>query len=82
MTETTHDFPAGDPPRADVERFFAGLDLLSPYPGAEPAVTHAGLWDAEDIDAADTDGQRGVCCGVARRPEGFGAHDRGKRQAQ
>lgn len=58
-------------PRAEVERFFDGLDLVSPYPGAEPAVTYVGLWDAEDVEAADTDGQRGVYCGVARRPEGF-----------
>lgn len=57
--------------RPEVERFFAGLELLPPYEGAEPAVTYAGLWGATDIEAADTDGSRGVYCGVARRPEGF-----------
>lgn len=69
-------------PRGEVERFFEGLDLVPPYPGAEPAVTYAGLWAAEDIEAADTDGQRGVYCGVARRPEAFGSHDPGQRHAQ
>ena len=39
-----------------------------PYPGAGPAVTYAGLWGAEDPVAADTEGSRGIYCGVARRP--------------
>jgi hypothetical protein len=55
--------------RTEVERFFDGLDLVSPYPGAQPAVTYVGLWGAEDVEAADSDGSRGVYCGVARRPE-------------
>jgi hypothetical protein len=58
-------------PRADVERFFAGLELVPPFDGAEPGVTYAGLWGAEDVEAADTDGSRSVYCGVARRPEEF-----------
>ena len=53
--------------RADVERFFDGLDLVTPYEDAEPAITYAGLWGAEDLEAADTDGSRGFYCGVARR---------------
>ena len=53
--------------RADVERFFEGLELVPPYENAEPAITYAGLWGAEDVDAADTDGSRGFYCGVARR---------------
>jgi SpoU rRNA methylase family enzyme len=56
-------------PKAEVERFFEGLELVPPYSGAEPAVTYAGLWGAEDVEAADTDGQRGIYCGVARRPD-------------
>jgi hypothetical protein len=36
-------------------------------PDAEPTVTYAGLWGAEDLEAADTDGSRGFYCGVARR---------------
>ena len=54
--------------KAAVERFFDGLELVPPYPGADPAVTYAGLWGAEDIEAADTEGSRGIYCGVARRP--------------
>jgi hypothetical protein len=55
-------------PRADIERFFAGLELQPPRPGAAPEITYVGLWGAEDPDAADTDGSRGIYCGVARKP--------------
>jgi len=51
-----------------VERFFDGLELVPPYKTADPAVTYAGLWGAEDLDAADSDGSRAFYCGVARRP--------------
>ncbi len=54
--------------RAEVARFFEGLDLVPPYQGAEPAVTHVGMWGAEDPDRADSDGSRAMYCGVARRP--------------
>jgi S-adenosyl methyltransferase len=53
--------------RAEVARFFDGLELLPPYDGAKPAVTYAGVWGAEDPEAADTDGSRFFYCGVARR---------------
>jgi SAM-dependent methyltransferase len=53
--------------RAQVQQFFAGLHLVPPYDGAEPALTHVGLWGAEDQEAADSDGSRGLYCGVARR---------------
>jgi hypothetical protein len=55
-------------PKAEVERFFDGLELIPPYPGAEAAVSHVGLWGAEDPDSADSDGSRVLYCGVARRP--------------
>ncbi len=55
-------------PKAAVERFFDGLELVAPYTGADPAVTYVGLWGAEDPEAADSDGSRGYYCGVARRP--------------
>jgi hypothetical protein len=55
-------------PRADIERFFAGLELQPPRPGAAAEITYVGLWGAEDPDAADTDGSRGIYCGVARKP--------------
>ena len=54
--------------RDQFERFFDGLELLPPYPGAEPAVSHVGVWGAEDPVAADTDDSRWLYCGVARRP--------------
>jgi hypothetical protein len=55
-------------PRAQVERFFDGLEIVPPYLGAEPAVTFVGQWGAEDADLADSDGSRVLYCGVARRP--------------
>jgi S-adenosyl methyltransferase len=30
--------------RAEVARFFEGLELVSPGPGMEPALTHPGMW--------------------------------------
>jgi hypothetical protein len=55
-------------PRAEVERFFEGLEIVAPYEGAGPVVTYVGLWGAEDLEAADSDGSRGFYCAVARRP--------------
>lgn len=54
--------------KAEVERFFDGLEMVPPYTGADGVMTYAGLWGAEDIEAADTEGSRGIYCGVARRP--------------
>jgi hypothetical protein len=54
--------------RAEVERFFGGLELVPPYEGAQAAVDHVGLWGAEDPGSADSDGSRVLYCGVARRP--------------
>ncbi len=54
--------------RAKVERFFNGLELVPPYEGAEPGVTFTGLWGAEDVKLADSDGSRWLYCGVARKP--------------
>jgi hypothetical protein len=54
--------------KADVERFFDGLELVAPYDGADRVITYAGLWGAEDLEAADTEGSRAIYCGVARRP--------------
>ena len=54
--------------RAEVERFFDGLELVPPYEGGEAAVTYVGEWGAEDPDMADSDGSRWSYGGVARRP--------------
>jgi hypothetical protein len=53
---------------AGVQRFFAGLELAAPYPGAGPVLCHTGEWGAEDPASADSDGSRIMYCGVARRP--------------
>jgi trans-aconitate methyltransferase len=55
-------------PRDEVEQFFDGLELTAPYQGADPQVSYVGVWGAEDVDAADTEGSRVLYCGVARRP--------------
>jgi hypothetical protein len=54
--------------KAKVERFFTGLKLAEPYDGAGPVVTFTGLWGAEDVDLADSDGSRWLYCGVAEKP--------------
>jgi S-adenosyl methyltransferase len=53
--------------RAEVERFFDGLELVPAQPGGDPAVGFVGGWGAEDPAAADSDGSRALYCGVARR---------------
>jgi hypothetical protein len=54
--------------REQIERFFAGLELVPPYPGAESAIMHVGVWGAEDPELADSDGSHWWFGGVARRP--------------
>jgi S-adenosyl methyltransferase len=54
--------------RADVELLFTGLELASPYEGAEPGISFTGQWAAVDPDSADSDGSRVLYCGVARCP--------------
>src|SRR3984885_8213518 len=55
-------------PRAEVERFFTGLDLVPPWPGELPRLVFFGEWGAEDPRLADSDGSRWGYAGVARRP--------------
>jgi hypothetical protein len=54
--------------KPEVERFFAGLDIVPPYPGGAPQVSYIGEWGAEDPAAADSDGSRWFYAGVARKP--------------
>jgi S-adenosyl methyltransferase len=54
--------------KADIERFFAGLEIVPPYDGAEPDLTFVGTWGAVDPELADSDGSRWLYCAVARRP--------------
>lgn len=53
--------------RAEVERFFAGLEFVPPYQGAEPGVTFVGLWGCDDPEAADDDASRWFYAGVAAK---------------
>lgn len=54
--------------KPEIERFFAGLELVPPYEDAGPVVTNVGLWGSEDPASADSDGSRAFYCGVARKP--------------
>jgi S-adenosyl methyltransferase len=54
--------------KAQVARFFDGLEIVPPYAGAAPALTYCGLWGAEDVQLADSDGSRWLYCAVAKRP--------------
>jgi O-methyltransferase involved in polyketide biosynthesis len=62
--------------KAEIERFFTGLELVPPFAGAQSDLTNVGLWGSEDPTSADTDGSRAFYCGVARcgrRPHRLGA---------
>jgi trans-aconitate methyltransferase len=54
--------------KADIERCFAGLDILPPYCGAEPGACRVGLWGCEDPEAARDESSQALWCAVARRP--------------
>ncbi|HZC26240.1 MAG TPA: SAM-dependent methyltransferase, partial [Actinopolymorphaceae bacterium] len=58
-------YPRG---RADVERFFKELQIITPYEGGVPVVGHVGLWGADDPDLADDDSARLAYAAVARKP--------------
>ena len=54
--------------KAEIAKFFDGLDVQPPYKGGQPALTYSGLWGAEDVQLADSDGSRWLYCAVARVP--------------
>lgn len=54
--------------RADVERFFKGLEIITPYEGGVPVVAYVGVWGAEDPELADDDSARLAYAAVARKP--------------
>jgi S-adenosyl methyltransferase len=54
--------------RAEVGRFFDGLELVPPYAGAGPELCYIGQWGAEDPDAADDTPSRRMYAGVAEKP--------------
>jgi S-adenosyl methyltransferase len=53
--------------RDQVERFFAGLELVPPYEGAGPGLAYMGEWHADDRELADSDGSRWGYGGVGRK---------------
>ena len=54
--------------KAKVERFFEGLETGPALRGRRARRPFTGLWGAEDITMADSDGSRWLYCGVARKP--------------
>lgn len=60
--------PPTDRSKTEIERFFQGLEILPPYPGAGPELVYVGLWGAEDPATADSDGSRMGYAAVARKP--------------
>lgn len=60
--------PPADRTRTEIERFFDGLELLPPYPGAAPGLTFAGMWGAENPQEADSEGSRLSYAAVGRKP--------------
>ncbi|MPZ27227.1 MAG: hypothetical protein GEV12_12655 [Micromonosporaceae bacterium] len=60
--------PPTDRSKTEIEWFFAGLEIVSPYPGGPAGLTFAGVWGAEDPAAADSDGNRLFYAAVARKP--------------
>jgi hypothetical protein len=52
--------------RAEVARFFTGMEMVPPYAGAADGLTFVGQWGAVDPASADSDGSRVLYCGVAR----------------
>jgi hypothetical protein len=52
--------------RAEVARFFTGMQMVPPYAGATDGLTFVGQWGAVDPASADSDGSRVLYCGVAR----------------
>jgi len=59
--------PAKPRTKAQVARFFAGLEIMEAYPGAPNDVVHVGQWGAEDPEAADDDGSRWFYAAVGRK---------------
>ena len=52
--------------RADVARFFTGMQLVPPHPQSPDGITYVGQWGAVDLVSADSDGSRVLYGGVAR----------------
>lgn len=53
--------------KADVKRFFEGLELMRPYDGAAPELVWSSAWGASDPSVADVGGSW-LWSGVGRKP--------------
>jgi hypothetical protein len=53
--------------KGQVARFLDGLEVVPPYAGASSGLTYSGLWGAEDVQLADSDGSRWLYCAVAKK---------------
>jgi hypothetical protein len=53
--------------KAEIGRFFDGLELVMPYPEAEDGWVSVGLWGCEDPELADSEGSRALYCAVGLR---------------
>jgi S-adenosyl methyltransferase len=53
--------------KAEFERFFDGLEIVPPYPGAGREVTFVGLWGRDDLEAPDVDRSGWGYAAVARK---------------
>jgi trans-aconitate methyltransferase len=54
--------------REAIGRFFAGLEIVPPYGGAQATLCYTGIWGAEDPVLADSEGARWLYCAVAEKP--------------
>lgn len=54
--------------KAEIARFFTGLEIVPPYPGAPAEIGYVGQWGAEDPEAADDDSSRWMYAAVGRKP--------------
>jgi hypothetical protein len=59
--------PWTDRSKTEIERFFTGLEVVPPYPGAQPGVAFIGMWGADDPGQADSEGSRLGYAAVARK---------------
>lgn len=53
--------------KAEIQRFFSGLELAAPYEGTAPGVTFVGLWGCDDPEAADDEASRWFYAGVGTK---------------
>jgi hypothetical protein len=51
-----------------VRKLLNDMEIVPPYRGADPDLTWVGLWGAEDLELADSEGSRWLYCAVAKRP--------------